>query len=273
MASGAYAQIPNGGFENWTDMGTYQDPTDWITLNAVPAMIPGSALSCEQGSPGAIGAHYATVTTRNITGIGIWPGIIVTGDIGTGNTGFAYTGRPSALTAQLQYGIQQGDSGIVMVYLTKWNTATQQADSIGGGALLLMGSVGSWTTVTVPIEYFSGANPDTAYVAVASSFNSPVAGSFVKVDGLGFGGTADVAEQAMVDFLAYPTPTRGLLNVAAQRPFDQVEVLDMTGRSVQSEAVHAGQATLDLSDLMAGRYLVRLTFANGDRQVRSIIKQ
>lgn len=36
IAGAAFAQIPNGGFENWTPSGLgYEDPDSWITWNVL----------------------------------------------------------------------------------------------------------------------------------------------------------------------------------------------------------------------------------------------
>lgn len=273
MATGTMAQIPNGGFEDWTDMSSYVDPDGWITFNALTSLIPGTSPSCEQDSPGAVGSYYATITTRNVTGLGLLPGIIVTGDVNTGETGFPYASRPEALTGKWQHGIQALDTGMVMVYLTKWNSVTQEADSVGGGVILVLGNLSGWNNLNVPIDYFSTATPDTAYVGIISSLNSPVAGSFISVDDLGFNGVAAVAEQeGPVAIRLYPSPVQDKLQVSADRPVREWSILDLTGRQVMQQGVHAQQWEVDLSALHTGRYLVQLVFADGSRQTRSIVK-
>lgn len=253
-------------------MGTYDDPDQWITFNGLTSL-GGAEPSCAQGSPGAVGSHYATVTTRSTT-FGIIPGLISVGNASTNKAGFAYTSRPATLTGQWQYGIQAGDSGMVVAYFTKWNTATQHADSIGGGAALITGSHTGWTPLNISISYFSGANPDTAYVVVASSIRTPMAGSFIKIDALAFGtssGIAQAPEKAVVSL--YPSPASSVVNVVADQPIQQVDVMDMTGRTVMEKGTNAPNITLDVADLKPGRYLVQLRLANGERPVRSMVRE
>ncbi len=269
-AGSSLAQVPNGGFENWSTVGTYMDPAGWITFNSITSLA-GAMPSCEQGSPGVVGNYYATVTTRS-TFFGLFPGIIISGD--TAHTGFAFSSRPTALTGQWQYGIQPLDTGAVIVYLTKWNTTTQHSDSVGGGAAQLLGSLSGWHPMDIPITYISASTPDTAYVIVASSLNAPVEGSFIKVDALGFGVSTGVAQLDQVPNLRiWPSPAMDVVNVAAEDPIADVDILDLTGRSMFHKALGGSQATLDVADLPTGRYLMQVHMVDGRRQVRSFIKQ
>jgi hypothetical protein len=253
-------------------MGGYDDPTGWITFNGLTSLA-GASPSCAQGSPGAVGSYYATVTTQN-TSFGVIQGIITVGDAASGATGFAYSSRPGALTGQWQYGIQSGDQGMVAVYLSKWNPGTQSADSVGAGVALLTGTVSGWSAFSVPIQYFNSNDPDTAYVVVASSMNDPVAGSFVKIDALGFGGSAGIAEaSAKANIKVYPSPATRVLNVVATGSMKEVRVLDMTGRVVMEKAVAGQQIELDVADLNTGRYLLELRLADGSRAVRNFVKE
>ena len=268
----AWAQIPNGGFETWNTVGNYQDPAQWITFNSITS-IAGAQPSCAQGSPGAVGSYYATVTTRN-TAFGMFPGIITVGDPNSGATGFAYSSRPAALTGKWQYGIQPNDSGFVAIYLTKWNTVTQHSDSVGGGALAVNGTLSGWQNLNVPIQYFNSANPDTAYLFVASSLNSPVEGSFIKVDDLSFGAASGIGELDQVSGLRiFPSLATDEVNVTADSPIADVMVMDLTGRSVLEQAVGAQQATVGVADLSTGRYLLQVRMVDGKRQVRSFVKR
>lgn len=269
----ATAQVPNGGFENWITVGAYQDPSQWITFNALTSL-GGGEPSCAQGTPGAVGNYYATVTTRNTTSFGLLPGIISVGDATTGSTGFAYSSRPAAMTGQWQYGIQPGDSALVAVQLSKWNTATQTEDIIGIGALEIAGTLTGWNALNVPINYVSSANPDSAFIVIASSTGSAVEGSFVKIDALGFGGTAagiNEMEQA-VALRVYPSPVSDQLTISAEEPIAEILIMDMTGRTVLRQEVNSGTVTLNVADYQSGRYLLRSRMADGKLMVRSFVK-
>lgn len=273
FAAPSLAQVPNGGFENWSTVGTYLDPDGWITFNNLTSL-GGASPSCAQGSPGAVGSYYATVTSQN-TAFGVIQGVLISGNATTGVSGFPYSSRPAAMTGQWQYNIQPNDSGLVVVYMTKWNTATMSADSVGGGAIQVTGSLSGWHPLNVPITYFTSANPDTAMIAIVSSAGDSVtAGSFISVDALGFGVVSGVVEADQVPSLRiYPSPAADVVNITAATPIADVEVMDLTGRTVVRKTLGAAGSTLDVADLPTGRYLVQVRMADGKRQVRSFVKQ
>ena len=45
--------IPNNGFENWTSMGTYNNPDNWASLNDLTATM--NTFTCVKGTPGVVG--------------------------------------------------------------------------------------------------------------------------------------------------------------------------------------------------------------------------
>ncbi|MBS1546199.1 MAG: T9SS type A sorting domain-containing protein [Bacteroidetes bacterium] len=275
LAATATAQIPNGGFENWTTPpgASYQDPTGWVTFNGLTTL-EGGQPSCAQGSPGAVGSYYATVTTQG-SAFGVIQGIIGVGDNSTGNTGFAYASRPQAFTGQWQYDIEPGDGGMVAVLLTKWNASDDSSHTVGAAVAQVTGALGGgWHPLNVAFVYQTNENPDTAYVVVASSLNSPVAGSFIKVDDLGFGNaTSGIAEQDAAVLRLYPSPASTRLNVSAGAPMNGLDIMDMTGRTVMHQGVGAADAVLNVADLDHGRYLVRVLMKNGKEYVRSFVKE
>ncbi len=262
FAVSLFAQVPNGGFENWTASGTgYDDPDGWVTWNQT-AFSLGGTLSCEEGSPGAVGAHYAKVTTVNVTGLGVLPGLIFTG--GT-TVGFPYTSRPAALNGKLQYNILPGDDGLIGIYLTRWNTGTQTQDAVGTGVFVIPAGVQStWQSISAPITYSLPDNPDSATVTILSSNGGGVAGSTVSVDDLSFGAASAVNEVAgHVNFNMTPTPATTELTINAQAGLAELTVMDLRGRIVRSESLTGLTATVDVETLAKGTYLARVRFADG----------
>ena len=273
IAGTASAQIPNGGFENWvTPAGTtYQDPTGWVTFNNLTSL-GGASASCEQGSPGAVGAHYATVTTRSTT-FGAIPGIISVGS-STGNTGFAYTSRPGSLTGQWQYGIQAGDSGMVVVALTKWDPTGDSARVVGGAVAIATGTLSGWHAINSAFVYQTTETPDSAFVLVASSIGTAVVNSFIKVDDLGFSGSSTgIAEAEASTLQVYPSPVKDCLNLSSGVAMGGLTVVDVTGRTVMQQAANGTNAVMNVDALQHGRYLVVVHMADGKQYVRSFVKE
>lgn len=66
----------------------------------------------------------------------------------------------------------------------------------------------------------------------------------------------------------YPNPTNGRINVVANDIINSVVVLDMTGNTLMSESANSNNASLDLSTLGKGMYLVKVVTAD-----ESIVKK
>jgi len=74
---------------------------------------------------------------------------------------------------------------------------------------------------------------------------------------------------------AYPNPTKGELNVELKNvyPASKLELLDITGRTLQTKTVQAtGKETLNLQSFARGVYLVRIT-SGSDQWTSKIIKK
>ncbi|MEO6834171.1 MAG: hypothetical protein ABI169_18320, partial [Chitinophagaceae bacterium] len=70
----------------------------------------------------------------------------------------------------LTYNINGGtghitDTALVFIYLTHWNATLQNRDTLGSG-MQRLGAVGSYTPFSLPIQYISTAQPDSASVAI-----------------------------------------------------------------------------------------------------------
>lgn len=258
-----FAQLPNGSFENWTATGLgYDEPNGWVSWNSVSFPL-GGVLSCEEGSPGAVGSSFAKVTTVNVTGVGVLPGLLFTGDATA--AGFPYTSRPGALNGQYQFNIPAGDGGMFGVSFTKWNTGTQTQESVGAGVLTIPpGTQTSWANFSIPIVYSLPDNPDSAIVTILSSTGGGVAGSTVWVDDLSFGPASAVNEVAgLVNFTMTPTPATTELTINAQVGLAELTVMDLGGRVVRSESLTGLTATVGVEELATGTYLARIRFADG----------
>ena len=257
------AQIPNNGFENWTTVGDHLNPDDWYTSNDQTAAL--GLISCEKGTPGAVGNAYAKLTSKVLPGTtGVLPGVM--------GTGFAYSGRPAAWNGSVKYDIQSGDQASVTVgfYLN--------GVGIGLGLLGFTGTQSSWVDFSVPITYADGTSiPDSAAITIGSSGSDAVEGTTISFDDLSFGsfnGNAGVQEvQAAIGLRVYPTLATDVLNLVADQPLAEVDVLDLTGRDLMSQATQAENLALNVSGLNTGRYLVQIRLADGRRLVRSFVKQ
>jgi hypothetical protein len=80
-------------------------------------------------------------------------------------------------------------------------------------------------------------------------------------------------EQTQLEHLAlYPNPTTGMLNFTNDQPIDQVEIYNMLGQLVAQQNLHAKTGTINMTQLSAGTYLVKVQ-SSGLAQTMRIVKE
>ena len=273
---GAFAQIPNAGFESWTTTGSYSSPDSWGTLNAMTSSM--SVYTAEKGTPGSPGSSYLKLTSKTVTGMGVMPGIAATGQINMATMsvkgGFPYTTRSANLTGSWQYMAMAGtDQGFISVYLTKWNSAMMMRDTVASAVKLLPGMAMSWANFTIPLTYTKNYSPDSALIIMSSSGMTPANNSYLYVDNLGFSGTVATTGVSNLNLNAevhlYPNPASGSsLNVSYQKDkinISQISISDVTGRIWKLTDVkgNPGNISVDISALASGLYILTVNTPDG----------
>lgn len=257
------AQVPNGGFENWTNHGSYSEPTGWLTYNDVPTV---GGPTVEPGSPGHPGNHYASITTRQSPGgvmaIQGW----ISASSNNPRAGFPYGNRPAALTGQWQYNIPPTDSAQVLVAFSKWDGSS--ALPIGIGKLAVTGAINGWTNFTVPISWLSAETPDTAYIQIVSSidFGAAVIGSNVNVDDLAFSGSAGISEHAVQQPVLIIHPLADDVLQITSSDAGELQFFDAGGRLLATRSIQGINTTLSVSSLPKGLVLYRFIGQGGATQ-------
>lgn len=266
----AMAQIPNGGFENWTSFGDYEDPTGWASLNVL-ASLTGAELSCQQVS-GAVGSYGASVTTVNVPGIGLLPGLLLSGDPVAAADGFPTTLRPQALNGKWKVDVETGDQASVTITFSRWDAIAQEREIIGTGTVVVGTNVATWTNFSVPITYASSATPDTASIAILSSLGAGVAGSTISVDDLSFGAAVGIAEEFAGTVNVWPVPATDVLTISASATIATVELVATDGRLVKQLATLTDRVQLDIAELSVGTYVLVARMADGTSFRRTVVK-
>ncbi len=265
-----HAQIPNPGFEDWTDMGGYNNPDGWSTLNSMTDAM--SIYTCTKGTPGSPGAAYLKLTSKTVTGVGVVPGVAVCGTLNLTTFqpegGFPFTQRPDSYDGKWQHMIFGNSQGSIVVTLTKWNSTTLQRDVIGVAQTTLTGMAMSWANFSIGFEYNSDEYPDTCSIYMNASGNSPTNSDYLWVDNLSFQGevAGGVQEQNEArGFSIYPNPGKSDFNVAfrsSQPELLQVKLVDMKGAMISSQQIQTVTGrnlfSLDHLELSEGIYLVNI---------------
>jgi hypothetical protein len=280
----AFAQIPNNSFENWTSMGSYSNPDNWDQLNAMTSSM--SVYTCTQGTPGNPGNSYLKLTSKTVAGMGVMPGIAVTGTINMSTFkatgGFSCTQRPQSLTGAWQYMASGTDKGFIAVYLTNWNTTSLKRDTVAMAMQNLNGMAMSWANFSVPLMYMNGNYPDSAQIILSASGKTPANGSMLYVDNLAFAGSvAGITENKnkSSDFTFYPNPAKDILNLNYTLKSNDnaiIKITDITGKTVKeykpaSSVIGSNTQNINVNDLSGGVYFISIQTQNSITTKRLII--
>lgn len=281
IQSSSQAQtIPNGGFENWSMPNGYNVPDSWSTLNDLTA--PLSVYTCTKGTPGSPGASYLKLTSKSVAGIGVVPGIAVSGSLNSGSFsalgGFPFAFHPTFFTGKWQFmGASSNDVGSVVVALTHFDAAAGTRDTVALASHSLVGMEMSWVNFSLPFTYLNANTADSCIIMLNASGSNPQASSYLYVDNLAFTIPIDINElHAKNELEVFPNPAQRVLNIKGN--FDastvmEYRVFNALGKMVlYNRSAFGKNIQVDISDLSAGSYYVQVSM-NGATSVLKFIKQ
>lgn len=283
FTSTTFAQIPNGGFESWTSMGTYENPDSWGTLNNTTAL--ASVYTATKASPGSVGSFYMKLTSKTV-GPSVVNGIAVSGKVDTLTgmpiSGFPYAIRSAMLAGKFQHMIYGSSQGGITILMTEWNTTLNKRDTVGMGNLNLTGMAMSWTNFSIPINYATGNNPDSCIIFLRASGSAPTNNDYLWVDGLSFSGTVLGEEDNSIlatNFTVYPNPVNALMNISFESTESQVMDLiltDISGKIVLTKNLGNVKGikneTISTQSLAKGTYILKLSSPKGNQSSKIIIE-
>jgi hypothetical protein len=272
--SGAFAQtIPNNSFENWTNLGNYDDPNGWGTFNELSSFgMPVTTTKSTDAQAGSLSISVATVGyTDPFSGAqDTMAGMAWLGQFTSNFTvieGVPFTQMPGALTGYYKYTRMGNDTGVVYVFLSKWNTTTNSRDYIAEGDAVFFSTTSTYAPFTAPLIYNTLTTaPDTMGIwIIASGGDVASPGSTLKVDNLAFAGSAGItsviAEQPVK---AYPNPASQNVSFAVNdKNAAHIELFDLSGRMIESIAVNASVVNVELSSYDAGMYMYQVAAEDG----------
>ena len=269
------AQIPNGGFESWTSMGTYDTPDNWGNMN--PATASAAVFTTAKGTPGSSGTYFVKLTTKDVSGT-VTPGMIVSGQLNTTTwkpkSGFPFTQQAQKLTGKYQYMGYNGDSATISAWLTRWNQTSHRRDTVATLKTKTSGMVHTWTAFAIPFAYKNALVPDTAVIMISSSATNPQKNSFIWVDELQLQGVVTDLNpmDKQCNLSVYPSPAKDMVNIIVESKRampSQLRLLNITGKVVYETVVSLqpgeNKLKLELGKLKVaeGVYFVRLSSADG----------
>lgn len=277
----AQNQIPDGDFESWSfdQLNLYESPASgwWATLN--PLRTLGGPVSVNKDGDAHTGSYSAKLETHQY-GTLLVPGILLSGTFNILNApnyftrGRAYTDRPTVFRGWYKYNSVQSDSGAIAVQLTKWNTTTQQRDTVGEVGLIINQSTSIWTEFVLPIAYFSQDTPDTLVVVATSSAGADQflgqVGSQLWIDDFDLDLATSVegpgSESPDVEFI-----TGQQWHIRVGKLPVQYQLLDASGRLIRTSHLSTGEHLIPTEDLPSGLYLTRVWDKTGRGVVHKAI--
>ncbi len=143
------AQIPNPGFETWAGLGASESPTGWVTSN-----IPGFVVPITKTATAHSGSFALKGDVTPVVEFGLYPPYLW--------SHFPYTQRPGALTGYYKFTSVAKDS------LTIYTLLYKQALSVivASGEFGTTANLTAFTKFSIPLEYVSAENPDTAWIEI-----------------------------------------------------------------------------------------------------------
>ncbi len=267
--------IPNAGFENWHPYTNGVYPDFWTTSDSIAVNNGGgkSVFDSTDAFEGSKCMHLKSVAiviiVFNVSG----PGIATNGQISFNGSTFQFfggspdTSRSRFFTARYKYFPTNGtDAAVVKVYLLKNNGGTR--DTIADGITEISGTHSSYDQLVLAMNYRDFINqPDTSLIIIQSSrgINDPTlgVGSELVIDSLGFSGFVGVDElkSAISAANVYPSPANDHLNIDVTLRNNvslSFGIYDMNGRMIKSAMMRSTNERIDVSDLSAGKYILKI---------------
>ncbi len=276
----ASAQIPNAGFEDWTNLGAYNNPVGWQTLNDYTAEI--SQFTCTKGTPGNPGGSFIKLTSKGFKSF-VFTGIAVAGQLDVITTtpyaGYPFTDRPEKLTGNWQHMIFGSSQGYIDVFLTRWDATLNARVPVASKHEQLSGMAMSWENFEIPLNYTDDGNPDSCMIVMSASGDNPTHNDYLWIDNLAFQGSVGIQNIAgsYVTIEGYPNPANHQVSFRLNaKNNEQVRcvISNQVGAIVRNERMRIVNdiVSLKVEELNAGIYIVQFYYSDKKELARIVVE-
>jgi hypothetical protein len=294
------SQLENQYFAAWQDIGSitgypgiYQEPVGhtWATSNQASA-----SLNAEPSVKSTTDAYYAgnyaaliqTVKIGSINGSGtLFTGkfnLDIPHPLNSTKFGVPFTDRPVYLKGFYKYLPVNNDSCRIASWLTKWNPAKHQHDTIGAATISRQQSqlqVNTYTEFDIIYHYYSANSPDSIIVIFASSadgayYNAAV-GTKLYIDEISLEYFPLEVEkiQKQKDFLVSPNPASEYLVIKSHdMPKDvQIKIFNTNGSLLKTKKIENTNERISIADLPEGVFIYEISKPDGAIETGKFLKK
>ena len=159
--------------------------------------------------------------------------------------------------------------GVAEVILKKYNTSTNQIDTIGyAHSGLILNPTLNWTPFEINIDYYDNVTPDSIIVAFYSSAFGPR--TTFWIDDISFDYyNAEIEHNLKEKINIFPNPTEGSIYINSVEKDFFIEVFATNGESI---AKYRNRNEINLSELERGLYIICIEKNNAEKSFHKIIR-
>jgi hypothetical protein len=267
---GVGASFPNGGFEDWTEIGA-DEPDDWTTTNLLTTSVGGAGVTKSTDShTGSFAAQLESVISFNGDSICLLTNGTLDGEEGpTG--GMPVFEFPKLVSGYYKYSPVGMDTALAGLWLYHYNAGTGITETLQETVIPLP-PASEYTYFELPVLYYDIPVPDTINIAFApSNYEGGYIGlgSTLLVDDLEityqpFITTIDEKQDPQPNL--YPNPAYSQININIEGWLNQkiaVEVSDIRGKIIyrtQERATASSDISIDVQHLDPGIYFYAIRY-------------
>lgn len=275
----AFAQIPNNGFENWTTVGSYENPSGvWVTTNSYSTTTFYPVTKSTDHYPTAVGSYSIRLENKTslMPSLGGYGLIMTNSAFGPNKPVFPVTGNPTSFCGYYKFIPQNGDTMRIAMALYKNGALVSQA------VLVQAIAASNWTSFNLPFATYTSA--DSGFIHISSYEGSappaqPHGNSVLFVDNLSFNnlitGVSEVNTQH-TSFSFYPNPANTDITINIDGYITTAKTLsiyNVVGELVKSEIITQNQQIINTANLVNGIYLLEIKSGNYSEKQKLIIQR
>lgn len=270
------AQIPNNGFETWTSVGNYENPTGvWLTTNSFSSTSFYPITKTTDHYPLNVGNYAVKISNNisllpNLAGIGI---LQTNTSLGSGKPMFPITGHPNSLRGYYKFNQQNNDTMRIVIALYK------NGSVVSSGIMDVNTSISNWTSFNIPLSAYATA--DSGFILMASYIAEPPptmphGNSELYVDNLSFDNLIVSIDDnnKRLNCLIYPNPASDFIIVETPNSDCNeyiINIYNILGKLILSKKMSQNQQKLHIGDLDSGIYSIEVKSKEETKKQKLII--